>query len=238
VTIDLRSIKIFADGADRDGILELRSNPSIRGFTTNPTLMRAAGVDDYERFALGLVQEIPDLPISFEVVADDFEEMERQALKIAGWGSNVYVKIPITDTRGQSSIDLARRLVLGGIKINVTALLTIQQVEITAEAVAGGPPALVSVFAGRVADTGRDPVPLMISALDILAAAAPDAELVWASPREVLNIVQAAEIGCHVITVTHDLLKKLPLLGKDLDEYSLETVTMFHRDAQAAQLSI
>lgn len=237
MNIDLGATKIFADGAERSGILELRANPLIRGFTTNPTLMRAAGVDDYERFALDLVQEIPDLPISFEVVSDDFDEMERQALKIAGWGSNVYVKIPITDTRGRSSAGLLRRLVDSGAKLNVTALMTLDQVQATAEILNGGPPSLISVFAGRIADTGRDPIPIMTAALEVLADT-PQVELVWASPREVFNIVQAAEIKCHVITVTHDLLKKLPLLGKDLDAFSLETVVMFHRDAQAAGLSI
>jgi transaldolase len=237
MSIDLRSTKVFADGADRAGMLELRANPLVRGFTTNPTLMRAAGINDYERFALDILQEIPDLPISFEVVSDDFDEMERQALKIAAWGSNVYVKIPITDTRGRSSAALQRRLVGNGAKLNVTALMTLDQVRTTAETLAGGPPALVSVFAGRIADTGRDPIPIMIEALDVLRDA-PNVELVWASPREVLNIVQAAEIECHVITVTHDLLKKLPLLGKDLDEFSLDTVAMFYRDAQSAGLTI
>jgi transaldolase len=237
MSIDLRSTKVFADGADRAGMLELRANPLVRGFTTNPTLMRAAGINDYERFALDILQEIPDLPISFEVVSDDFDEMERQALKIAAWGSNVYVKIPITDTRGRSSAALQRRLVGNGAKLNVTALMTLDQVRTTAETLAGGPPALVSVFAGRIADTGRDPIPVMIEALDVLRDA-PNVELVWASPREVLNIVQAAEIECHVITVTHDLLKKLPLLGKDLDEFSLDTVAMFYRDAQSAGLTI
>jgi transaldolase len=237
MTIDLSSIKIFADGADLAGICELRANPLIQGFTTNPTLMRAAGIGDYERFAVELLQEVPDLPISFEVVSDDFDEMERQALKIAGWGSNVFVKIPITDTRGRSSADLQRRLVGNGAQLNVTALMTLDQVELATKTLTDGPPAFVSVFAGRIADTGRDPVPFMTAALEILQAA-PHVELVWASPREVLNIVQAAAINCHVITVTHDLLKKLPLLGKDLDEFSLDTVAMFHRDAQAAGLTI
>jgi transaldolase len=233
----LRTTKVFADGADRAGILELRENPVIRGFTTNPTLMRQAGVDDYESFARDLVDLVPDHPISFEVFSDDFDEMEQQAQKIAAWGPNVYVKIPITDTAGTSSGPLQQRLADRGIKLNVTALMTVAQVEAAAARLAGGPAACISVFAGRIADTGRDPIPIMRGALDIVRAH-PNIEIIWASPRELLNVVQADEIGCHIITVTHDLLKKLPGLGKDLDQFSLETVQMFHRDAVSAGFSL
>jgi transaldolase len=235
--IDFGTTKIFADGADRAGILELRENPLIEGFTTNPTLMRAAAVDDYESFALDVLQLVPDLPISFEVFSDEFADMERQALKISSWGDNVYVKIPITNTRGESSEPLQRSLAGQGVRLNVTALMTVAQVERTAPALADGPGGFVSLFAGRVADTGRDPVPVMIEALEVLRDH-PHLELIWASPRELLNLVQAAAIGCHVITVTHDLLKKLPLLGRDLDDFSLDTVKMFHRDADAAGYSL
>jgi transaldolase len=230
-------VKLFADGADLNGMLQMYAKPWIRGFTTNPTLMRKAGISDYECFARQVLQSIPDRPISFEVFADDFDEMERQAMKIASWGENVYVKVPITNTKGASAAPLARKLASAGVKLNVTALLPLDQVcEITA-ALAGGPPACVSVFAGRAADTGIDPVPLMRKALEILAPH-PNIELIWASPRELLNIVQADEIGCHIITVTNDILGKLPLLGKNLAEYSLETVQMFHRDASASGFTL
>jgi transaldolase len=231
------STKVFADGADRKGIAELRDNPYISGFTTNPSLMRQAGVEDYEAFARDIIELVPDYPISFEVFSDDFAEMEHQALKIASWGSNVYVKVPITDTSGNSTAELQRRLSHGGVKLNVTALFTVRQVEVAASALGGGPPACISVFAGRIADAGVDPVPIMSAALDVMRAHA-NLELIWASPREILNIVQASQIGCHIITVTHDLLKKLPILGKDLDEYSLETVQMFFRDATAARYTL
>lgn len=234
---DLSTIKVFADGADRDGVLELRDNPLIKGFTTNPTLMRAAGVEDYESFALDLLQLVPDAPISFEVFADDLDGMERQARKIAAWGHNVFVKIPITTTSGESTSMLQRRLTASGVQINVTALMTVEQVATTARDLEGGAPAFVSVFAGRIADTGRDPIPIMRDALAVLEPH-PHIQLIWASPREVLNIVQAAEIGCDIITVTHDLLKKIPTLGKDLTEFSLDTVKMFHRDAEAAGYSL
>jgi transaldolase len=237
MTIDLSATKLFADGADRDGILRLRQDPMIRGFTTNPTLMRHAGIENYESFALELVELVPDRPISFEVFADEFDEMERQAHKIATWGDHVNVKIPVTDTSRASTAELQRRLAGEGIKLNVTALMTTAQVETVATALADGPGGFISVFAGRIADTGRDPIPMMVNALDILRAH-PHLELLWASPREILNVVQAAEIGCHVITVTHDLLKKLSVLGKDLDEYSLETVRMFHDDARHAGYSL
>jgi transaldolase len=226
-------VKLFADGADRAGILRMYENPLIRGFTTNPTLMRKAGVTDYEAFAKDVLSAVADRPISFEVFADEFAEMERQALKISGWGENVYTKIPVTNTRGESSLDLVCRLARRGVKLNVTALMTLQQVEEIAAALAGGPPAYVSMFAGRIADTGRDPVPIVAEAVEILRPY-PNIELIWASPRELLNIFQADSVGCHVITATHDLLHKLTLVGKDLDDYSLDTVKMFHRDAAQA----
>lgn len=226
-------VKLFADGADRAGILRMYANPLIRGFTTNPTLMRKAGVTDYEAFAKDILSAVPDRPISLEVFADEFAEMERQALKISGWGENVYTKIPVTNTRGESSLDLVRCLARKGVKLNVTALMTLRQVKEVASALAGGPPAYVSMFAGRIADTGRDPVPIMAEAVDILRPHS-NIELIWASPRELLNIFQADSVGCHIITATHDLLHKLTLVGKDLDDYSLDTVKMFHRDAAQA----
>jgi transaldolase len=223
-------VQIFADGADKASMLELYRQPYIKGFTTNPTLMRKAGITDYERFAREILEQIQDRPISFEVFADDEAEMERQARKIARWASNVYVKIPVTNTRRQPMDKLIRRLSADGIQINATALLALDQVRYIARALKGGAPSYISVFAGRVADTGRDPVPLMRSALEIMAPE-PHCQLVWASPRELLNIFQADEIGCHIITVTSDVLKKINLIGKDLLEYSLETVQMFHEDA-------
>ena len=226
-------VKLFADGADRAGILRMYANPLIRGFTTNPTLMRKAGVTDYEAFAKDILSAVPDRPISLEVFADEFAEMERQALKISHWGENVYTKIPVTNTRRESSLDLVCRLARQGVKLNVTALMTLRQVNEVASALAGGPPAYVSMFAGRIADTGRDPVPIMAEAVDILRPYS-NIELIWASPRELLNIFQADSVGCHIITATHDLLHKLPLVGKDLDDYSLDTVKMFHRDAAQA----
>ena len=229
---DLR-IKIFADGADEKAIAELATNPLIKGFTTNPTLMRAAGVSDYEAFAHRVLQAVTEAPISFEVFDDDWEGMERQARKITAWGKNVFVKIPITNTHGESSVPVIRRLACDGIRLNITGMTTVDQVRTSTEAVAGGPECIISVFAGRVADTGVDPVPVMCEALNVMRAHK-NLELLWASPREVLNIVQADAIGCHIITVTSDLLKKLPILGRDLEEYSLETVRMFHRDAAAA----
>jgi transaldolase len=229
--------KLFADGADRDAILQLAANPLIRGFTTNPTLMRTAGVEDYEWFARDILQAIPDRPFSFEVFADDQPAMERQALKIAAWGENVFVKIPVTNTRGEPTDELLRRLSGASVKVNVTALMTARQVERVAACVGDGPAAYVSVFAGRVADSGRDPLPILRESLDVLRAF-PRVELIWASPRELLNIVQAHQIGCDVITLTHDLLQKLPTLGKDLDDFSLETVRMFHRDAGSAGYSL
>ena len=226
-------VKLFADGADRAGILRMYADPLIRGFTTNPTLMRQAGVTDYEAFAKDIVSAVPDRPISLEVFADEFAEMERQALKISRWGENVYTKIPVTNTRRESSLDLVCRLARQGVKLNVTALMTLQQVKEVGAALASGPPAYVSMFAGRIADTGRDPVPMMAEAVDILRPYA-NIELIWASPRELLNIFQADSVGCHIITATHDLLHKLALVGKDLDEHSLDTVKMFNRDAAQA----
>lgn len=232
--VSLDQIKIFADGASVPSILASAKNPRIAGFTTNPTLMRKDGVSDYRAFAREVLAHVKTQPISFEVFADEFAEMKRQALEIKTWGSNVYVKIPITNTRRQSSIPLVKELAASGVKLNVTAICTLDQVRETSAALAGGAPSVVSVFAGRIADTGRDPVPLMREALGICRAADEKIELLWASPRELLNIVQAAEVGCDIITVTPDLLKKLELVGKDLGDYSLETVQMFFRDAQAA----
>jgi transaldolase len=227
------TVKIFADGADRAGMLDLYRNPLIKGFTTNPTLMRAAGITNYEAFARDLLEAIPDRPISFEVFSDEFAEMEAQARRIASWGQNVYVKIPVTNTRGESSVPLVRSLARAGVKQNVTALMTLAQVRDVSEALRTGPSACVSVFAGRIADTGRDPVPLMAAAVEMLAIN-PQIELIWASPRELLNIFHADQVGCQIITVTHDLLKKLSLVGKDLNDYSLDTVKMFHNDAVKA----
>ena len=229
--------KIFADGAELDGMLALYREPHIKGFTTNPTLMRKAGITDYRAFAQKVLAAIPDRPISFEVFSDEFDEMERQAQEIAGWGPNVYVKIPVTNTRRVPAYDLIHRLSHAGVKVNVTALLTIEQVYEVGKALRGGAPSNVSVFAGRIADTGRDPLPMMTDAMEMLSDE-PNAELIWASPRELLNICQADAIGCHIITVTHDLLKKLPLIGKSLEDYSLETVKMFHDDARAAGYSL
>jgi transaldolase len=224
------SIKLFADGADKAGMLEMYARPHIKGFTTNPTLMRKAGVSDYCAFAKDILRAIPDRPISFEVLADEFEGMELQAHEVAGWGDNVYVKIPVTNTRGEPAYDLLKHLTRAGVKVNFTALMTLDQVREAAACVAGGAPCYVSVFAGRMADTGRDPVPMMAAAVELLRPL-PNAELIWASPRELLNIFQADAIGCHIITVTNDILNKLSLVGKDLSEFSLETVRMFYSDA-------
>jgi transaldolase len=226
-------IKLFADGADRAGMLQMYRNPLIRGFTTNPTLMRQAGIRDYPAFARAIVAAIPDRPISFEVFSDEFEEMERQAAMIAGWGDEIYVKIPVTNTRRESSMPLVGRLARAGVKLNVTAVMTLAQVKGVCEALAGGPPAVISVFAGRIADTGRDPVPVMAAARE-LTRMVPNVELLWASPRELLNIFQADEVGCDIITATNDVVKKLELVGKDLDDFSLDTVKMFRDDAVKA----
>lgn len=230
-------VKIFADGADRAGMLDMYAKPYIKGFTTNPTLMRKAGIGDYRAFARDILTAIPDRPISFEVFADDVDEMERQAREIATWGANVYVKVPVTNTAGTPMYELVERLSHSGIKVNVTALMTVDQVREVAAAVDGGSRSYVSVFAGRVADTGRDPVPMMARAVEVLGRC-PNAELIWASPRELLNIFQADSIGCHIITVTNDVLSRLTLVGRDLSEYSLDTVKMFHDDAVRVGYSI
>jgi len=230
-------IKIFADGADKQGMLALYQNPFIKGFTTNPTLMHKEGIQDYQLFALDLLNTIKDRPISFEVFSDDFDEMLKQALLISSWGSNVYVKIPVTNTLGEPSYDLIHQLASSGVKQNVTALMTLDQVKEVTQALQHGPSAFISVFAGRIADTGRDPMPLMEKAIDIMRPYT-QLELIWASPRELLNIFHADEISCHIITVTNDILKKLALVGKDLTEYSLETVKMFRDDALKAGFSL
>jgi transaldolase len=226
-------VRIFADGADRAGMLEMAAKPHIAGLTTNPTLMRKAGIADYRAFAREILRAIPDKPISFEVFSDDFTQMERQALEIADWGENVYVKIPVTNTEREPTYKLVNRLALRKVKLNVTALMTLAQVRDVVAALSPETPSCVSVFAGRVADTGRDPVPLMAAAVEMLKVNS-KAELIWASPRELLNIFHADTVGCHIITVTNDILKKLELVGKDLDEYSLDTVKMFRTDAVAA----
>jgi transaldolase len=230
-------VKLFADGADIAGIREMAANPMIKGFTTNPTLMRKAGISNYREFALQVLAVVPDRPVSFEVFADDFPTMEKQAIEIASWGRNVNVKIPVTNTKGEFCGQLVKQLSEAGVQLNVTAVMTNKQVWEIVELLAPQTPAIVSVFAGRIADTGRDPVPLMAEAVAILKAK-PKAELIWASPRELLNIFQADEVGCHIITVSNDILKKLQLVGKNLSVYSLETVEMFYKDAQAAGFSI
>jgi transaldolase len=231
------NVKIFADGADKAGMLEMYQSPFIKGFTTNPTLMRKAGISNYEAFARDILLSIQDRPISFEVFSDDFAEMYDQALQIASWGENVYVKIPVTNTQGKPSTPLIQKLADAGVKQNVTAIMTLDQVQEVTNALANGPAACVSVFAGRIADTGRDPLPIMIESLKIMQAY-PQLELIWASPRELLNIIQAHEIGCHIITVTNDILKKLYLVGKNLNEFSLETVKMFYEDAVNAGFTL
>ena len=225
--------KIFADGADQAGMLEMYAKPYIKGLTTNPTLMRKAGISDYKTFCKDILLSIKDKPLSFEVFSDDFEEMERQALEISSWADNVYVKIPITNTKAEPSYDLIHKLSANGVKVNVTALMTLNQVRDTISALNSEVPSYISVFAGRIADTGRDPLPLMAAAMELLKLC-PKAELIWASPRELLNIFQADDIGCHVITVTNDILKKLSLVDYELDTFSLDTVKMFYSDAVAA----
>ncbi len=232
------TVKIFADGADKAGMLNLNSNPLIRGMTTNPTLMRKAGIQNYEAFAKDILNSVTTKPISFEVFSDEFPEMRRQALKIASWRKNVYVKIPITNTRGESALPLVRQLAGDGVQLNITAILTLDQVRSTAEALNPAVPSVVSVFAGRIADTGRDPAPIMRESLALLEGQ-PKAELLWASVREVLNIFQADACGCHIVTVPHDILgKALKLAGMDLAALSLDTVKMFAQDAQAAGFSV
>jgi transaldolase len=227
-------IKIFADGADLEGMIGLYRNPLIKGLTTNPTLMRKAGIQDYESFAKDALAFIKDKPISFEVFSDEFSEMKRQALKIRDWQHNVYVKIPITNSRGESSIPLIKELGHENVQLNVTAILTLKQVRDVARVLHPDVPAVVSVFAGRIADTGRDPVPMM-TASKVLLAELPKAELLWASVREVLNLIQANDCGCNIVTVPHDILNKaLKMVGTDLEELSLDTVKMFAQDAEKA----
>ncbi len=235
--LDELTVKLFADGADLDGILALATDPRVSGFTTNPTLMWKAGLTNYQDFAERLLERVTEHPISFEVFADDEGEIRRQARLIAAWGENVYVKVPVSTTSGESLAPLVRELSEAGVKVNVTALFTTAQVELITEAVKDGAPSYISVFAGRIADAGIDPVPLMRRAVDIMVAA-PRSELIWASPREVLNVVQAAQVGAHIITMTHDLFAKLDLLGKDLSQFSLETVQMFRRDALSAGFTL
>lgn len=227
------NVKIFADGADKAGMLEMNAKSYIQGLTTNPTLMRKAGITDYKAFAKEILAEIKDKSISFEVFSDEFADMERQALEIASWGENVYVKIPVTNSQGATSYDLIKKLAAKKVKMNVTALMTITQVRDVVASLDPNVPSYVSVFAGRMADTGFDPVPMMAASVEVLKSA-PAAELIWASPRELLNIFQADQIGCHIITVTHDILKKLSLVGYDLSTYSLDTVRMFYDDALTA----
>ncbi len=231
--VEALRVRIFADGADLPVMLEMARQKWIRGFTTNPTLMRKAGVADYRAFARDVLAAIPDRPISFEVFSDEFAEMERQAIEIASWAPNVNVKIPVTNTRGEFAGPLLRRLSKANVALNVTAVMTADQVAAVVEAMEGSTPAFVSVFAGRIADTGRDPLPIMIASLDHIRAR-PGTELIWASPRELLNVFQADEIGCHVITVTDDILKKLSFVGRDLTQFSLDTVQMFRTDAVRA----
>jgi transaldolase len=236
-TLDELRVKIFADGADPAAMRELARQPHVAGFTTNPTLMRRAGIRDYRAFAREALGAVPDRPISFEVFADEFGEMARQAREIAGWGEQVYVKIPASTTAGEPAWGLVRQLAMEGVRLNITAVLTLDQVRRASAALAGGPRSCISVFAGRIADTGRDPVPMMAAAVEEIGRH-PGQELIWASPRELLNIVQADAVGCHIITLTSDLLAKLPLLGRDLAAYSLETVRSFHRDAVDAGYSL
>jgi len=226
-------VKLFADGADKAGMLEMYRNPMIKGFTTNPTLMNKAGVSNYKAFAQDIVKAIPDRPISLEVFSDEFDEMEQQAQEISSWGENINIKIPVMNTRRQPSYDLVRRLSEAGVKLNVTALMTLEQVREVSAALAAAPHAYVSVFAGRIADTGCDPVPLMAAAVELLRPYH-QLELIWASPRELLNVFQANDVGCHIITATNDILKKLSIVGRDLHDYSLDTVKMFYNDAVQA----
>jgi transaldolase len=230
-------VKIFADGADKDGMLEMYRLPYIRGFTTNPTLMRKAGIRDYRAFAKEMLRLIPDRPMSFEVFSDDFREMERQALEIASWGQNVYVKIPITNTKAEPAYDLAGKLSHAGVRLNITAIMTLDQVKNVLLKLSPKTPSYISIFAGRIADTGRDPLSLMAAAVELLKIV-PSSELIWASPRELLNIFHAEAIGCHIITVTNDILKKMKFVDYDLVEYSLDTVKMFYEDARNAGFSL
>jgi transaldolase len=235
--IDDLAIEIFADGADKDTMIQMASKSFIKGLTTNPTLMRKAGITDYKKFATSVLQDIRQKPISFEVFSDEFHEMERQALEISSWGNNVYVKIPVTNTRKEPSYELISRLSHAGVKLNITALTTLSQVQHVAKNLNKSTPSYISVFAGRIADTGVDPVPVMREAVELIKNS-PNIQLIWASPRELLNIFQAESVGCHIITATNEILSKLDLVGKNLEEYSLDTVKMFYRDAVAAGYSI
>ena len=232
-TIKNFNIKIFSDGADKSSMLEMYAKPFIQGLTTNPTLMKKAGVVDYRKFCKDILKVINDKPISFEVFSDEFPEMERQAMEISSWGDNVYVKIPVTNTKGQSSYDLIKRLTNKGIKVNVTAVMTIDQVNHIIPSLSAKVPSYISVFAGRIADTGRDPIPIMNAVIEKISHV-PSAELIWASPRELLNIIQANDIGCHIITVTNEFINKLDLIDYDLNKFSLDTVKMFYDDALKA----
>ncbi len=236
-SVDELKIKIFADGADLSSMLEMNAKSYIQGLTTNPTLMRKAGITDYVRFAKSVLKEITHKPISFEVFSDELSEMMRQGIEIASWGKNVYVKIPITTTLGESTAPVIAYLTSHGVKVNVTALMTLDQVRHISEVLDSSIPSYVSIFAGRIADTGRNPIPIMKEAIDVLKENSL-CELIWASPRELLNVIQAEAIGCHVITATQDILKKLELVGYDLNSYSLDTVKMFNRDAIEAGYSL
>jgi len=231
-------VKIFSDGADKKAMLEMYQNPIVKGLTTNPSLMKKSGIIDYVTFCKDILRDIKTKPISFEVFADHFTEMKRQALEIASWGNNVYVKIPITNSEGESSLPLIKELSLSGVKLNVTAVLTLDQSWGACQSLKGGAPSILSIFAGRIADTGRDPVPLMQAAVELCRATDSNIELLWASSREALNIVQADQIGCHIITATTDLIKKMSMFNKDLTELSLDTVRMFKTDAESAGYSL
>lgn len=235
--LDSLSVKIFADGANLATMVEMSAKPHIKGLTTNPTLMRKAGISDYRKFAKEVLAEIKNKPISFEVFSDDLNEMKSQAMEIASWGENVNVKIPVTNSLGASTAEVISYLSSNKVQLNVTALMTVDQVKIVTDALDKSVPHFISVFAGRIADTGVDPLPVMKDSLGIMSSK-PKNELIWASPRELLNVIQADQIGCHVITATSDILKKLELIGKDLSDYSLETVQMFKNDAEASGYSI
>jgi transaldolase len=235
--IENYNVKIFADGADINGILDMDKKPYIKGFTTNPTLMKKVGITDYKNFSLEVLSHIKIKPISLEVFSDDFSEMERQAIEIASWAKNIYVKIPITNTKGESSASLVKKLSDMGIKVNVTALMTLNQVKEILPSLKNSKGSYVSVFAGRIADSGIDPIPVMKDSVDLLSSN-PNIELIWASPRELFNLVQANDIGCDIITATNDILKKIPTIGKDLNQFSLETVKMFYDDAQSSGFTL
>lgn len=235
--IDNLKVKIFSDGADKNNMLDMYAKSYIKGLTTNPTLMKKAGIKNYKSFCLDILKDIKDKPISFEVFSDDFQEMEKQANEIASWADNVYVKIPITNTKKETSYELIKRLVLNKIKVNVTAIMTLNQVQLTVDSLDSKTPSYISIFAGRIADTGVDPVPIMIKALEIMKVNK-SSELIWASPRELLNLIQADQIGCHIITVTPDILNKVKYLGYDLESFSLDTVKMFYNDSIVAGYSL